>query len=469
MTQQEFLYNIPRFIFKEIAKTTNQLCGQSKTSTLITQLFATLPIKVELRRLLNQPKPSKKLNVLEEYIHCYIKHDDSTTVYLAFYYSEDKHINRIAKAVEKHPEFFTYLYMREALKLTRLMNTKTHYQMMSSLIHQNNPTILRSEHYRYSIKACNYVVNSTIAELFTSAGIGGKFSRIIESQPYYTSYKGMHETQVLLDLIKSDAELPAPEPMDEQVSFDPFLGEPGMTDGELPEEDYIITDTGYSVQAALGSMSRGSSTSEAIFGEFFTAKKVKTGWFKRLVAKFEADVYHMTNTFRAEWSNLNITYRHKFKSPKPQYIDNKLAVVLSVDHSGSVSTDGLQKLLYLFEKHAKRITKLIVLVHDTGIVKEFVLESDYDISSNPNFKQALSHRFAVGGTSHLTTFKRIAELIQSKEVDPSKCIYISFSDNCSDIPESWKAVPQMAQLSTTFLAPYDNPVNIPGTIDISMQ
>ena len=51
--------------------------------------------------------------------------------------------------------------------------------------------------------------------------------------------------------------------------------------------------------------------------------------------------------------------------------DNKLSVVLSVDHSGSVSTEGLQKLLYIFEKHSKKITQLFVLIHDTQVVKEF--------------------------------------------------------------------------------------------------
>ena len=87
----------------------------------------------------------------------------------------------------------------------------------------------------------------------------------------------------------------------------------------------------------------------------------------------------MTNTFKSQWSSLNITYRNKFKAPNVAYEDNKLSVILSVDHSASVSTEGLQKLLYLFEKNSKRITTLFVLIHDTEVVQEFTIESDFDI------------------------------------------------------------------------------------------
>ncbi len=199
------------------------------------------------------------------------------------------------------------------------------------------------------------------------------------------------------------------------------------------------------------------------------AKKVKTGWFKKLAAKFGREVYYKTSTFTSQWSSLNVTYRKQFKAPKTKYEDNKLSVVLSVDHSGSVSTDGLQKLLYLFEKHSAKITQLFVLIHDTQVVKQFAINSDYDIKSNPYFVEALAHRFAVGGTSHYDVFSKINDMLEAKTIDPAKTIYISFSDNFSDIPKSWAAFPKLSKLSTTFLSPVDNQVNVPGTTDITMQ
>ena len=470
MDKSQFIYDSSRFIFKEVAKGVNQLCGLSKTSNMIANLLVNLPLKIEARFIEDLPKPSKKLNALDEYVHAYIKHDDTSTVYIAFFYSDEKYFNRMMKAINKHPEFFVYLYMREALKIVRLMNTRTHYFMMSGIIKHNNPSISPDYHYRFSQYACNYAVNSTIKELFQATTLSSKFNTIAEGQQYNSKYDKMSEMDILKDLIEIDpSAIPYPTKIDPQFSYDEWANQIfDCADNPVLKDEALLTDLGESVSTQLAEMSRGGG-SASIFAEFFSAKKVKTGWFKKLVAKFTTDVYNMTNNFKSEWSSLNITYRHKFKAPKTKYEDNKLSVVLSVDHSGSVSTDGLQKLLYLFEKHSTKITQLFVLVHDTEVVKEFKLESDFDIKSNPQFSEALAHRFAVGGTSHYDVFKKIDKMLEQKVIDPEKTIYISFSDNFSDIPDSWAQFPRLKKLSTTFLAPVQNPVNVPGTTDITMM
>ena len=471
MTKSEFLYTVPHTIFKEIAKGVNQLTGLSKTSAMVANLFTTLPMQVELRHITGQPKPSKKLNAIDEFVHAYIKHDDSTTVYIAFYYDTERQLNRISKAINKHPEYFEYLYMREALKVVRLMNTKTHYKMMSGIIKYNNPSIHPTEYYKYSIMACNAVVHETIKELFANSAISKKFDKIVETQTTINA-SNKSEMDVVKDLVyNEDLVGTALEELDDETVYEPYTNSTfskGNFNNQLPTHEAIQTDLGESLMNQFASMSKGLGSS-AIFAEYFKAKKVKTGWFKKLAGKFNKDVYYMTNTFKSQWSSLNITYRHKFKAPKAQYEDNKLAVILSVDHSGSVATEGLQKLLYLFEKQSKKITKLIVLIHDTEVVKEFILEDDYNIASNPQFKEALANRFAVGGTSHLDVFSNINDKLVNREIDPTKSIYISFSDNYSDIPEAWKQFPNLQKLSTTFLTPQDNPMNVKGTTDIAMS
>lgn len=471
MNKQEFVYDASQFIFKEVAKGVNQLCGLSKTSNMIANLLVNLPLKVEARYIETMPKPSKKINALDEFVHAYVKHDDTSTVYMAFFYSDEKYFKRIMKAINKHPEFFVYLYMREALKVVRLMNTKTHYTMMSSIIKHNNPSISVDTHYRLSQSACNYVVNSTIKQLFEGSALSAKFNIIAEGQQYNSKYNNMSEMDVLKDLIVVDPTAEAaPVKLDPTFSYDEWSNLIfDCTDNPILQNESIQTDLGESIQTQLASMSRGG-TSSSIFAEFFTAKKVKTGWFKELAAKFSTEVYHMTNQFTSQWSSLNVTYRHKFKAPKTKYEDNKLSVVLSVDHSGSVSTEGLQKLLYLFEKHSTKITQLFILVHDTEVVKQFKLESDYDIKTNPQFVEALAHRFAVGGTSHKDVMKHIIDMVESRSIDPNKTIYISFSDNYSDIPESIKLYPQIKKLNTTWLSPVNNPIPEEcGGVNISMQ
>ena len=60
-------------------------------------------------------------------------------------------------------------------------------------------------------------------------------------------------------------------------------------------------------------------------------------------------------------------------------------------------------------------------------------------------------------------------MLKEGVVDPEKTIYISFSDNYSDIPASWEQFPRLRKLSTTFLSPVQNPVNVKGTTDITMM
>lgn len=475
-TYKQFMHDMPHFIYSEVAKSVNQLCGLSKTSSMIANLFTTLPLQIELRHITGQPKPRKKLNALEEFTHAYLKHDDSTKVIIAFWYDSEKHIKRITKAIHKHPEFFAYLYMREALKLTRRMNTATHYRMMSSIIKHTNPTIPVTEHYKYSIQACNYAVNDTIKQLFAAApvALANKFNTIIDGQAYNPDYLTLSEMDIVAKLASIDISEESTdeiEEIDDEFVFDTLLNSifSANIDGALPVDEHIQTDLGETLENHLGNMSRGTGSAE-IFGQFFAAKKVSTGWFKKLASKFSKDVYYMTNTFKSQWSSLNITYRHKFKAPKASYEDNKLSVILSVDHSASVATEGLQQLLYLFEKHSKRITKLLVLIHDTEIVREFTIESDFDIKSNPDFIAALSQRYAVGGTSHSAVFARIDELITTKQIDPNKSIYISFSDFYSDVPESIKKYPSIRQLNPIWLNPENNPLpDSCGGTNICMQ
>ena len=470
MTIQEFLSQAESTIFKEVAKSTNQLTGQSKTSSMIANLFVNLPIKIEARFIADLPKPAKKLNALDEFVTAYLKHDDTSKVMIAFFYSSETHLTKIFKRIEKHPTYFAYLYMREALKVSRLMNTKTHYTMMSNIIKHKAPSLNPERHYVLSIQACDYVVNDTLHQLFKSSAIANKLDEIFEVANYKSSWSGKSEMDVLTELLTNYSPSDEPFPIGDFM-YDPEsnLTYPGNFDGAISHNEALVTDLGESVTNALATMSRGTG-SAAIFEASFASKKVKTGWFKKLTNKFTKDVHYMTNTFRSEWSSLNVTYRHKFKAPKHTHEDHKLSVILSIDHSGSVSTEGLSKLLYLFSKHSKRISDLYIIIHDDDIVKEFHIQSDFDVSADPEFIQALGNRIACGGTSHFKVFTRIAELLKSKTIDPSKSLYISFSDNYSDIPESWKANPAMTKLySTTFLTPEHNPVSISGTVDISMS
>ena len=116
------------------------------------------------------------------------------------------------------------------------------------------------------------------------------------------------------------------------------------------------------------------------------------------------------------------------------------------------------------EDKGSSISKLTVLIHDCEISKEFVLESDYGIDTNPNFKTALATRYQSGGTSHACIF----EWLQTNVTNPAESIFISFSDNYSDIERSWNNYPILRQMRSYLVCPVNNPMNVPA-VNILME
>jgi len=221
-----------------------------------------------------------------------------------------------------------------------------------------------------------------------------------------------------------------------------------------------MADLADSIQDIISSNTKGSAAGE-LFEKLFESVKVETGWFKKIKASFKRQVFYKTHDYTTNWANLNNTYRRIYKSPKKQFLDTKVNIILSVDHSGSMSDNDLQKLLYLMESEATRIGAITVLVHDTRVIKEFTLENDYDITKSPQFKEALATRYTSGGTSHSCVFSHIQDM---KIPEPNMVIYMSFSDNHSDIDETFKNYPIMRKLTNYWIcAGANNPVSVLGT------
>ena len=70
----------------------------------------------------------------------------------------------------------------------------------------------------------------------------------------------------------------------------------------------------------------------------------------------------------------------------------------------------------------------------------------------------MSNRICSGGTSHYHTTKYIVDAIKSGEINPEQTIYMSYSDNMSDIPEVLAKFPEMKQIETIWVCDIDNPL-----------
>ena len=493
MTEKEFLKETENFVYKEVAKNTNLILGKDKTASLSTGLFLKLPIEIKLEKTDKPiPKLYKELKSFRNYFGAYTKMEDSATVYFTFMYHTEKDLNAISNHLHRHGIFFAFVYLHEIQHILRKHITSS-YETMMMRIAKDIPE--PQVHHLTNI-AEDHAINYSLKDLFVispSKQVRNTWPSIEAIGQYDESYheKKMSDIEILKDLLKRK-KLPTNTPIsanmckvscdgkDSIEEIDP--GAPGKSedtgDGDKADDkgkkpgkidkcdttaddlDQSLADLSESLQDIITSNTKGTAAGD-LFADLFAGIKVETGWFKKIKSSFKRKVYYMTHDYTTNWANLNNTFRRIYKSPKKHFVDDKVNIVLSVDHSGSMATEDLQKLLYLMESESSRIGSLTVLIHDTRIVKEFVLESEYDIGKSPEFKEALATRYVSGGTSHDCVFNHIQN--EMKFDDPSKVIYMSFSDNYSDIEQTVFKYPIMRKMTNYWIcAGATNPVKAPG-------
>jgi len=195
----------------------------------------------------------------------------------------------------------------------------------------------------------------------------------------------------------------------------------------------------------------------------FLGKSIETNvdWFDTLSSNFYTIVSNVSRNTTVSWSNFNKKYMHSHMSPTHKYIENKLNIILSVDNSGSMSDEALRKVIYIIEEKGCNIEKLTILKHTDFITKVLIKEENTNIIFDELSKRD------TGGTSHKDVFKYIETEIDY--IDIKKSIFISFSDNYSDIEKEYFNYKNIQNIKKVWLNVDGKPVKdeIPGLkIDI---
>jgi len=488
MNPEDFIKEAEDFIYKEVAKNANLLLGKNKTAALSTGLFLKLPIEVAIEKT-HQPLPKmyKELKTFMPYFSAYVKHGDTTKVFFTFMYHEEKDLKAILNHLPRHSVFLAFVYMHEVQHILRKHVTKSYNTMMENIagdVAFPNEIINIAE---------DHAINYSLKDLFMlSSTLKPKWQEIEDIGMYNKQYhqEKLSDIDILKLLIKEEnhitkqqiSDMMSAITCDGKTMNQPTKsnggpggeeddkgkggkvkaqgGKPDKCSTDSDDADISMADLSESLQDIISSNTKGSQAGE-LFEQLFSSIKVETGWFKKIKASFKRQVYYKTHDYSTSWANLNNTYRRIYKSPKKQFIDNKINIILSVDHSGSMNTEDLQKLLYLIESESIHIASLKVLIHDTRVIQEFNIEDDYDIAASPEFSKALATRYTSGGTSHRCVFEHIEDM---KLPDPGMVIYMSFSDNYSDIDSEFRNFPTMRKLTNYWIcAGANNPVSVPGT------
>ena len=187
-----------------------------------------------------------------------------------------------------------------------------------------------------------------------------------------------------------------------------------------------------SARANLLEKTRGNGT-KGTLSKLGVDYNVPTDWFKLLKNSLFTMVRHHTSSYDQTWGKIKNKMRHVAMMPGKIYYEKELAVIVSIDQSGSMSDADLEKINYVVTELAKKAVFVEVMLHDTEIAdqKKFVGKQFEGI------REFVTNRVACGGTSHKRVFDMIDVIRQ--ENPKTKLIYLSFSDNWSDIDSAYPA------------------------------
>ena len=468
-TTTTWLFNTEKYIYKEVAKQLNVMYDQDRTAPLAVGIFLKVPMKFNLVQ-----RDDVDYKELTNIFTAYTKVGDEVTTYFDFFYSKESDLPKLTELIERHATFWAYVYQHELLHILLKHITKPFHNRMVRIAKECKPGIDESILHNYINVAEDYFINYSIKDVVANNDVG--LSTFLELYMYSKDYqeRKLSDIQILKEILEDTTVTnqslgngySLQTVKDGKGNVSQSITKEGTGTGEADEgegaSDTELADLASAVNQVIQSHAKGSNSANCL-NDLFSSIQVNTDWFKKLRTRFKRDVYYATHDYYTKWTNLNNRYRRIFKAPKKYFLDSKLEIVLSIDQSGSMPRDSLQKLLYLMETEGKKISKLTVLVHDNKVTKEFVLESDYGIDSNPDFKTALATRYQSGGTSHADVFR----WLQNNIKDPSKSLFMSFSDNYSDIEQEIHNYPIMRAMTSYFICPVNNPMK--GCTNILME
>ncbi|MBT5490884.1 hypothetical protein HOK00_00845 [bacterium] len=467
----------------------NQLSGLSPRNQFSLGLFLKLGILFDFKfKDSDFDKDSKNhdssfsndLQHISKRMKAFVKQDKeiskkSTSVNIIFEYNSSSDLNKTLKLLETEHGviFLIFVYLHEVQHIIRHHNTTAFSNMMKATIEKElNKTInKRKAHYLANI-AEDFSINYSLINLFNNSKFSIYKEAIIKNGLYDSKYDNHNEIDILIDLLKNDTNIKLMTESPDFIKIKVKLkdgDEREITISSQAENEECDSSENSEEKTSLSDeqIETLSDSIQALFeqqkgNDNFKLNKnvgksiaVDVSWFDKIKNNFNNLVMKKTKNYTVNWSNLNSKYRHIYKSPVKRNIDTFLNIILSIDNSGSMSIDSLKKILYIIEKKHKKINKITILTHDSTIGG--ILEEETKSSKILDF---VSTRHCGGGTSHREIFKYLDDNFQKEYKDT---IYISFSDNFSDIEDMYPRFKTIQKIDKIWLNCNGRDVSVPGT------
>ena len=437
---------VKKTILQNMVIEINRVMNLSKTSMLSTGLFLQLKVNIVIEKDKTLDTESK-LTFADLANNVYSTIDNNQEVRMVIRYGNKAQLKATKKLIEKHTAYFTFLYFVEVQMVLRQMYTATYHSTMLRYVTK------KSDPHTAIYIASKIAVNNSLKAFFQASDMKSYWDGI--ASVIDTSYDSV-EPMVVLKQIASKLDNVKPTRSTDDIDF----VELESFQYAVPKKKLFINTESSSVDSTLQTLAvslmdvistnaKGSDAGDR-FAAQFDSIKIDVNWLKNFKGSFEREVYYKTKESYSSWKGLSNVYRTKMKAPKRIDLEDKLDVIISIDQSGSMHTEDMQKLMGVIEAQAKNISSIRVIMHDTDTVV-FDLESANSITDDTNFKKALGTRMCNGGTSHKFVFSSITEYMKTKE--PSKVIYLMLTDGYSDIERYAPKHPVLDKIKTFYVRP----------------
>ncbi len=425
-------------------------------------LLMNLPVKFELHEVNEDNLPEKKdgtrVTLKEIALGGYINRDteagnpDRLVVFLTFTKSTtvswDDFFKELVLDTHYH-NALAFTYVHEAMHILL-----RHYDYYLNSTFENIIKNIRLDLSDTAIHellnhAFDYYINGYLIEQASSGSIISSFKNENSKCPYLydpnLSPKILQQSEIVEKLAK-EAKVDTQQIMDSEgnqigeiteitingnTSTSISMNNPAGDITQQPRETTAEQDIGEvltSVRANLLEKTRGADSTGAL-SKLGVDYEVPTDWFKYLKNSLFTMVKNHTSHYDQSWGRIKNKMRHVAMLPGRIYYEKELAAIISIDQSGSMSDSDLEKINYVVTEIAKKAVFVEVMLHDTRVVqrKKFVGKQFVGI------REFVTNRVACGGTSHKEVFDNIDDIrIKNPK---TKLIYLSFSDNYSDIEQ----------------------------------
>ncbi len=473
MKKQVYINEIEQLVLKQMIKEVNKMLGQAKaTSFLSTSLLLKfLPTFVAIQSDNAIVSKTSQLVDLDDNLNVYIPFSEPTVVVFELYYANKKSLKRLHNLAVKHTELFSFYYIKYMLAAVGQMTSTSFIQSKLSLVSG------KANSFEIVSTAVDHYLNGEAIKVLQAAGYDTAFTDILDSTSNLdghitqiaSNYADLQHTKIpsyirklrLANGAHIDGEL------NTHSDHKPGQGQYSYQKGAAKAN--VVVDLSIQLTNTIASSCKGTGVGN-LFATTFDTVSVNAEWFEDLARSLTSTIIEKSSEGYSSWGNLSKTKRHLYPSPIRISNDKKLDLVVFIDHSGSVSTGDLQKILGVFTGYSHLINRVTVMHHTSAVLQEITIEAE-DIGQTPEFIQAFATRSGSGGTAHIDCFRRTQKLADKGKIDPDTTIILSFSDNFSDIEDTihkYPVIKQMAKYWVRDNCGRDVNTRIAGGINIAM-